>query len=218
MPTCVRRVQTRARLTGLGLVLCALAGTAAQAAEPADTDAAAIARERAALQVERDRLEAQFAAELARCSERFAVNACRDEVSQRRRVALEGPRARSLALDDLERSRRAAARREALAQKQRGASAPAVPAENVPLAASAPSAADPAASRAQREIPPHAVAPAASAAAEAAAAQRAAESHRRQASIRAERERVQARQAERARQGKAAAPLPVPAASHAGPR
>lgn len=84
--------------------------------------------ERQGIEDERERIEAAYAAELARCNERFAVTACVDHARQRRRAALAGPRARELALDDAERRSRAAARRQAVKDKQiraaQGASAP----------------------------------------------------------------------------------------------
>jgi len=199
----------------LVLPALALAGLGAGAAEPGDGEAARIARERAAIQAERDRLDAQFAAEQARCAERFAVTACLDEVRERRRAAMEGPRARALALDDAERRNRAAARREAVAQKQRRAADSSPPAD-VPV--SAPGLAAPALAPSPslpRVRPEDATASraAAASAADAAAAQRAAAARKRQAAIDAEQARVASRLAERARQGKAAAPLPLPASA-----
>jgi len=52
-------------------------------------------------------MEARFDAEEARCSDRFAVNACIDAVRQRRRAALAELRERELRLDDAERRARA---------------------------------------------------------------------------------------------------------------
>ncbi len=86
------------------------------------------AAQRQGIEAERKRIESTYAVELARCNERFAVTACVDDVRQRRRAALAAPRARELALDDAERRSRAAARRQAVKEKQSraalGASAP----------------------------------------------------------------------------------------------
>jgi len=212
------RLQGRAKtatgllVLALVLVLVLVLGGPARAAGLAVAEAARVARERAAIVAERDRIEAQFATELAACSDRFAVTACQDDVRARRRVALDGPRARELALDDAERRSRAAARREAVVQKQRrAAERPAPAAAAAPAPASAPAPAQPAPSLApQLPETTSASRAAASAAAEAAAAQRALAARQRQAAIKAEQARIAARQAERERRGKSAAPLPVP--------
>jgi colicin import membrane protein len=203
---------------GLATAAFALACTVAVADPPGEDEAVRIGRERAAIQAERERLEAQFAAERAHCAARFAVNACLDDVRERRRAALEGPRARELALDDAERRRRAAVRRETLAQRQREAAErpppavlPAMP--DAPSAAAMPVPVVPPAVFTQDAEGPTARAAAASAAVEAAAAKRGAAARQRDAAVRAERARIEERKAERARRGKLSAPLPVPAAS-----
>ncbi len=184
------------------------------AVESTGIEAERTAHERAAVQAERDRLEAQFAAEHARCAERFGVTACQDEVQERRRAALGGPRAGALALDDAERRRRAAERRDALAQKQRRAmERPASASVAAQVASASVAAPSPARVLPDDTAASHSLAASAAAAA---AAQRAAAARARQAAIQADRARVEARQAERARQGKGATPLPVPAASRAG--
>lgn len=164
--------------------------------------------ERQRIAAERQRLEAAFAEEEARCASRFAVTACLDDVRQRRRAALELPRSRELAIDDIERRQRATARREAVEEKQRRAAARPV-AE--PASSAAPARALPAPAPASSAREPHAP-PSADL-----ARQRAAAAHERQEKLRATQQRVQAREAERARQGRRAAPLPVPA-SGAPPR
>ena len=184
------------------------------AAAPAQVAAADTAEQReqlrARIQTERERIEARFSADMAACQQRFAVTACADEASQRRREALAGPRAQAFMLDDMERRERAVARREAVIAKQREAAsrpAPSLPA-SAPLARRVQPAA-PAASPAQGRGNPGAAASAASA-----EAQRRAQARReRQAEIEATQERIRARQADRLRDGKVAAPLPVPAAS-----
>lgn len=188
--------------------------------------------QRQSIEAERKRIEATYAAELARCEQRFAVTACVDDARQRRRVALAGPRARELALDDAERRSRAAARRQAVQDKRRrAAQAPVAPRFelSLPPAAASQAAAAPASATAEARAasaPTNAAATAAapavaasavqhSAAARAAAGQRARAAQERQSKIQAEQARIAARQAERARAGKPAAPLPVPAASGA---
>jgi colicin import membrane protein len=197
------------------LTLLLLASLPVWAVEPPDAEAARVARERAEIGAERERLEAQFAAEQARCAGRFVVTGCLEDVRERRRVALEGPRARALALDDAERRRRAATRREALAQRQLEAAARPPPSVG-PLPGSALQVwvpEGPASVSTPGGAGLSAPAAAASAAAEAAAVQRAAAARQRAAAMRAEQARIEERQAERARRGKPSVPLPVPAAS-----
>ncbi|MDP2005874.1 MAG: hypothetical protein Q8K45_09375 [Rubrivivax sp.] len=206
------------KVIGHMLAASLLATLPALAAEAADSESARLARERAAILVERERLEAQFAEEQARCASRFAVTACLEDVRERRRAALEGPRARALAMDDAERRRRAVERREALAKRQHEAALRPPPAvlPAAPGSASAsqpPLPAEPDAAPTSGGAVPTPRAAAASAAAETAALKRAAATRRREAALRAERERIEARQVERARRGKPSAPLPVPAAS-----
>ena len=193
------------------LLLAALLGVVAASAEPGG-DAAAREQARARIQAERTRIEAQFNADVAECQQRFVVTACVNEARQRRRDALAAPRAEGLALDDMERHARAVARREALQAKQREAAAQAAPA----LSASAPltrvrpaSPAATAASGAHRRRSPASAA----SAAEAAAQERSDATRERQAEIEAAQVRIRARQAERLREGKVVAPLPVPGAS-----
>lgn len=177
-------------------------------------DAAAREQARGRIQAERTRIETQFNAELAACQQRFVVTACADEARLRRREALAKPRAEGLALDDIERRERAVARRELVQAKQREASARVAPASPA-SAPSAPSA------RVRPAPPPAAAASsvhhhrgaAAASAAEAAAQERSQAARDRQAEIAATQARIRARQAERLREGKVAAPLPVPAAS-----
>ncbi len=167
---------------------------------------------RARIQTERTRIESRFNAEMAACQQRFVVTACMDEARQRRREALAVPRAEGLALDDIERRERAVARRELLQAKQREAAVGGAPA----LSASAPFArvrpgaeAASAASAPQRRKNSGDAA----AAAETAAQARSRAARERQAEIEATQARILARQAERLREGKAAAPLPVPSAA-----
>jgi len=201
-----------------GAALLLMAGVAQAASAPESAPASASesnAQERELLRArikdERSRIEAQFSAEMAACRQRFVVTACLDDARQRRRDALTAPRTEELTLDDLERRERAAVRREAIEAKQReAASRPAAP-----LAASAPGervrpgpSAATSTPATQRADPGAAVS-----AAQASARQRANAARERQAQIEATQARIRDRQAERLREGKVAAPLPLPAAS-----
>ena len=171
---------------------CALACTAVMAQTPPPS--------RASIQAERKRLETAYTVEQAACRERFAVTACVDDVRQRRRLALAVPRAQELALDDAARQQRAEAHRAAVANKQRRSA-------ERPIVAPEPA-------RALRLPPPpapHVTTPHERAAPTSAeAARRAAASQDRRDKIRAGQERIEARQAEKARLKKPAEPLPVP--------
>lgn len=222
------------------MLLCLMAACWAQA--PAEARAGAAA-ERQRIEAERRDIEARYATELARCNERFVVTACADKARQRRRAALAVPRARELALDDAERRARAAARRQEVLDKQRhAASAGVAPRFELAIAAAAAAASASAAEAAAAPaLPASATEPAlpASAAVDvaksasapasagagrhksdagaAAAERRAQAAAQRRQKILAEQARIAAREAERARAGKSAAPLPTPAASSAAP-
>ena len=196
-----------ALLKPLLLSSCALLAVAAGGA---GADPAQDAGQRRRLEAEMQRLETAFAAELAACATRFAVTDCSEEVRLRRRATLAPLRAQQLALDDTERSRRAAARLAAVEAKRqtRGASVPEPP---PPLQATS-------------QAPPRAAAPlvvvnrqqaaARQQAASEAAARRAAASGRRQQEAEQAAQRVRERLAQRERSGTPAAPLPVlPAAA-----
>lgn len=160
------------------------------------------------LGAERRALQSQFETQEKDCQTRFAVTACVDDVRQRRSGALAPLRVRELQLDDAQRSARAAARERALLAKQR-APLPPVPADVEPAPTQVAAKARPQAPR-----PGHDGAPAAAHVGRAAqAAERAkAASARRSAASVAQAE-VAKRLSARAATGKAAAPLPVPAAS-----
>lgn len=181
---------------GLGLGLAPVAPLAAGPAAAAD--------ERAALAQQRRQLEAVFAAEEAACSRRFAVNACVEDVRQRRREALDPLRERELALAEAERRERAAQRRLALGERQRASAAPAAPA-SVPARGARASA--PPASHAARGLDE-----AGARRREEQAAERAAAAERRRQGARATQERIERRLHERSAAGKVDAPLPASAA------
>lgn len=158
------------------------------------------AADRAGVATERQRLEAGFAAEEAQCRERFAVTACIDDVRQRRRIALAGPRAQELAQDDAERLQRAQSRREAVARKQKqAAERPIVEAEPVRELRLPPPPAPLAEPRVQAAPPADE------------AARRAAASRERREKIAASQDRIVTRQVERAsRNKKPGEALPLP--------
>lgn len=163
--------------------------------------------ERTRIAAERAAAESRYTAEEAECRKRFVVTACVDEAKARRREALGRLKHQEIVLDEQERRRRAAARLQAIEEKQReAATRPPMPAQPAPVireAASAPAARGPqtpsAAERAQR------------AREEAARAQRraqAAEERRQQAAE--DRERIAGREAERrAKDKKPSTPLPA---------
>ena len=199
-----------------GVVLVLLAGALVQAA-PAD-DARQREQLRARIQAERTRIDEMFSADTAACQQQFAVTACVEQARQRRLDALAGARSQALLLDDIERRERAVARREAITVKQREAASRAAPL--LPASASESGSAPASASIARVRPGPSAASTAIRRSHSAAASEAAAEALRRaqatrerQAEIEATQDRIRARQIERLREGKVAAPLPVPAAS-----
>ena len=191
--------QTLALALALGLVLWCGTGVQAQ-----PSSGQSVAAQRSSIQADRQRLEAQFDAEQATCRERFVVTACVDDVRLRRRAALAVPRARELALDDSERQSRAQARRQAVREKQlraaeASARAPVVAASVVQRPARAAPAS---VARAASAAPAH------DAAAEAARHVEASQGRRERATK--TQQRIDGRQAERARKGQVPAPLPLP--------
>ncbi len=181
-------------------------------AAPVSAQADGRAAERARLAAERQRLEAVYLAEEAACGLRFAVTGCVEDVRARRRAALAPLRERELVLDDTERQERAAARRQAIAERQqtqqqsradvRPAPDDAAPRQRAPELLFAP--------RKAEAVPdPRAR----STAGATKAARRAEQAERRRQQVRADMARIQERLAEKAGQGRASAPLPLPAAS-----
>lgn len=90
--------------------------------------------ERARRVAERQALEQRFDAEERACAERFAVNACVDDVRARRRAALAPLREAELRLAEAERRRRADERRAEVRRKQQALASrpPAPPAATTP--------------------------------------------------------------------------------------
>ncbi|MGC4080255.1 MAG: hypothetical protein QM702_25040 [Rubrivivax sp.] len=134
-----------------------LAASCAALGAPATSDLDGRA-ERSRIAAERAAAESRYKAEQAECRQRFVVTACVDEAKARRREALGRLKHQELVLDEQDRRRRAAARLQAIEEKQREAAArPPMPVQPAPVireAASAPAARAPqtpsAAERAQR--------------------------------------------------------------------
>ncbi|MBG6082637.1 preprotein translocase subunit SecD [Rubrivivax gelatinosus] len=189
-------------LAALPLLAASWAALAASATSDLDDRA-----ERSRIAAERSAAESRYAAEEAECRKRFVVTTCVDEAKARRRETLGRLKHQELVLDEQDRRRRAAARLQAIEEKQREAAArPPMPAQPAPVireAASAPAARAPqtpsAAERAQRARD------------EAARAQRraqAAEDLRQQAAE--DRARISEREADRrAKDKKPSTPLPA---------
>lgn len=174
----------------LGLLLGAGPGLASQT-------------ERQQIEAARQRIAQDFSAQEQACWQRFAVTDCVEDVRARRRQALVPWREKELALDAADRQRRADERRAAIQAKTKAA-------------AEAPASAPPVVPRARKPGPtPTTVLPLAPPAADPAraaeAAARVQDAAKRKAEAEAAQARVVRRQAERSREGKAAAPLPVPA-------
>jgi hypothetical protein len=201
------------RLLEAALVLAQLlaAPIAAQSADNADTDATQrehIARER--VQVERESQAAQAA-----CATQFAVTACIDRVRAERRERIQGLDQQRAVLDDELRKRRAAERVERIRQRQ---AATAVEAPSVSVRARSPAASEgELAAPAVKQMPAPSLsarqAGTSRAESAAAAAQRATAAASRASATAAHRRAVEQRNAERAKRGAPAAPLPVPGAA-----
>ena len=162
--------------------------------------------ERAAIAEQRRVLIERFAAQEQDCAGRFQATACIEDLRARRRHALAPLRERELQLDEVERGRRAAERRTAIAAKREAAAArapdPVVP-EWRPRAPLPPARA---ASR-------PAVSRAASQARAAEARQTMGDAQERQQQAEEVQQRIRRRLDERAAQGRKPDPLPLPAAS-----
>jgi hypothetical protein len=88
-------------------------------------DDASVAAERARLKAGREKAEAEFRAQEQACYRKFAVNDCLSAARAKRRTAVDDLRRQEIALNDAERKRKAAERRQAIedkaqAQRQRG--------------------------------------------------------------------------------------------------
>ena len=193
----IRRGLACAALAGLQ---CLAAG-AARADEPPEAQA-----ERQRIAAERAAVEADAARAEAECRTRFAVSGCVADVQAQRRAALVPLRERELALDEAK--RKAAAQERALrleAKRAQAASAAPPPADSTRVRSRAPASAAPAGERERKRSKT------ADDAAE--AAQRAAERQQRLDEAAAHRQEVEQRNAASAARGKKAQPLPVPSAA-----
>jgi len=172
-----------------------------------------------AAEPERERIAAERAAAMARfveqeraCSERFVVTACVDAAREEQRMTLARLHRAELVLNEAERREAAARRRQTLQQKASGqdarASEPEQAAPQRESTHTAPVPNPPAPARPPRS-------------ASSAAEQRATESRNEAAfeararAAQAHRDTVERRNAQRATQGKVAAPLPVPSGASA---
>jgi hypothetical protein len=103
----------RVGVLGLSVLLCVGWAQAQLNSSPAPYDAQHDARERARIEQERERVEAQYKQARADCYQRFAVNSCLSDARRSRRVVIDRLRADEIVLDDAKRLA------EAQAQKQR---------------------------------------------------------------------------------------------------
>jgi len=183
-------------------VVVALCTMLTQAAQP----------ERERIAAERAAAMARFAEQERRCSEQFVVTSCADAARKEHRLTLARLHRAELALNEAERRETAARRRQMLQQKASGQDA----------RASEPERAAPQRERtrtAPEPNPPAPVRPPRSASS--VADPRAPESRNEAAfeararAAQAHRETVERRNAQRAAQGKVAAPLPVPSGASA---
>ena len=173
--------------------------------------------ERERIAAERNAISTLYMQQERDCIQRFATNACVEDVRARRREALAPLRERELNLDEASRHQRADDRRAAVAAKQQAARLrPPPPAEPAP----APSRHEPAGPDANPPVNPPADRVPRSALASAAhaseAAARVQATRQRQDAAKATQARVAQRLAERAHSARRSAPLPSAAASAAG--
>jgi hypothetical protein len=191
------------------LTVLALSATARAAATTPTTPTTA--SERGRIQAQIERLTSALEAEESACKQRFVVTSCIEDVRLRRREALGPLRSQLLALDDEDRRQRANARLAAIETKrqEQRARLPEVQEPEKPRAVPSP--------RPAASVPLTAVrreqAAARQVAASAAAAQRVQAAKRRQQEADLHAAQVRQKLLEHQASGKAAAPLPVPAAS-----
>jgi hypothetical protein len=175
--------------------------------------AAAQVSERERIAAERSAISTLYNQQERDCIQRFATNACVEDVRARRREALAPLRERELNLDEASRHQRAEERRAAVAAKQQAARLrPPAPAELAP--AERRPAAPAAATAPGTDLMPRAALASAAHASEAAA--RAQATRQRQEAAKATQARVAQRLAERAKSARRSAPLPSAAASSVG--
>ncbi len=187
------------RAWSLGAALLLLCATqAAQAAQASPSE------ERARILRQRGELKARFDADEAACRSRFGVTGCINDVKARRRDAMNVLREQELQLNEAERKERSAARLQALeAKRQQAAARP--PAPPPPLAVTRPAGGAGSAPVLREPRRPRDDAADAQA-----AARRAAAAGQRLQDAADDRAKIAAREAERARNPKKSAPLPLP--------
>lgn len=162
----------------------------------------AAADERARIAAERRAVDERYAAEQAECRQRFAVTGCLDEARAHRRAAQADLKRQELVLDDAERKRRASERLQAVERRRaEAASRPAAAASAVvrPVPSPAPAASTPTRAPRSPQAP------------DAQAAARRAEAAQRLRDEAAEdRRQIREREAQRDKDGRHPAPLPLP--------
>lgn len=84
----------------------------------AQQEDASVAAERARLKAERERVEAGYKSEEKACYGKFAVNDCLGKARATRRAAVDDLRRQEIALNDVERKRKAAERRRSIDDKE----------------------------------------------------------------------------------------------------
>ena len=181
-------------------------------------DAASERAERDRIRLERAQAEAAFNARETECRRRFVVTPCLDAARRARREAMEGLRQQEAVLDEAQRKQRAAQRIEDIRNKVSGDDARRSDAQGrsartqqrLSEAAARPAPAASAPPPAHPRTPP-----APSNASSAAEAEHRADYEKRQAAAQQHREAVERRNAERAKTGKPAKPLPASGAASA---
>ena len=98
------------------LLLAFFVTAAAHGQQPQED--ASVAAERARLKAEREKVEAAYKVEEKRCYREFAVNDCLDTARAKRRASVDDLRRQEIALNDVERKRKAAERRSAIEEKE----------------------------------------------------------------------------------------------------
>ncbi len=198
----------------LGAVACA--ALLELSAGPAGAAVVDMAAKRAALASQRVQADADHAAELARCQQRFVVTACLKTAEHQHRQALGQLRHQQLLLDEMQRQQRATERLQSIEHKRSAAASTVEAAVAQPVHNAKPDDAWSAPLPAVRPLRPagRTKPPTASQLPQAALIQDHVRAQQaRQVEMQAHRQAVERRNARRAAQGKRAAPLPVPAAS-----
>ena len=98
--------------------LLLIAGCLAASAYAQPQEDASVAAERARLKGEREKVEAQYKAEEKACYAKFGVNDCLGNARGKRRTAVDDLRRQEIALNDVERKRKAAERRRSIDEKE----------------------------------------------------------------------------------------------------